>query len=97
MMTTTLDKAARPPMRPHLVLLVALILPGVGQVLNNTPTRGLMMLFFMLMLGVITFNLAGPEISVVGKFAGGIFVYAISVMDAYYWARYRWERYRFSA
>jgi membrane protein implicated in regulation of membrane protease activity len=72
-------------------------LPGVGQVLNNTPMRGLTMLFFMLMLGVITFNLAGPEISVVGKFAGGIFVYAISVMDAYYWARYRWERHRFSA
>lgn len=93
-MTTTLDKPARPPLRPHLVLLVALLLPGVGQVLNNTPSRGLMMLFFMLMLGVITFNLAGPEISVIGKFAGGIFVYAISVMDAYYWARYRWERFK---
>lgn len=93
-MATTLDKPAGPPMRPHIVLLVALVLPGVGQVLNNTPTRGLMMLFFMLMLGVITFNLAGPEISVVGKFAGGIFVYAISVMDAYYWARYRWERFK---
>ncbi|HSI95021.1 MAG TPA: hypothetical protein VK938_02925 [Methylophilaceae bacterium] len=96
-MATTLDKPVGPPMRPHIVLLVALILPGVGQVLNNTPMRGLTMLFFMLMLGVITFNLAGPEISVVGKFAGGIFVYAISVMDAYYWARYRWERHRFSA
>jgi hypothetical protein len=95
-MATTLDKPAGPPMRPHLVLLVALVLPGVGQVLNNTPMRGLTMLFFMLMLGVITFNLAGPEISVVGKFAGGIFVYAISVMDAYYWARYRHERHKYT-
>ena len=96
-MAATLNKPVGPPMRPHIVLLVALVLPGVGQVLNNTPMRGLTMLFFMLMLGVITFNLAGPEISVVGKFAGGIFVYAVSVMDAYYWARYRWERHRFSA
>lgn len=93
-MRTTLDKPMRPPMRPHLVLLIALVLPGVGQVLNNTPSRGLMMLFFMLMLGVITFNLAGPGISVVGKFSGGIFIYALSVMDAYYWARYRWERFK---
>ncbi len=80
------------PLRPQLVLLVAIVLPGVGQVLNNTPWRGLMMLFFMLMLGVITYNLAAPGVSVVGRFAGGLFVYAISVMDAYYWARYRWAR-----
>jgi hypothetical protein len=84
------------PRPPHLVLLVALILPGVGQVLNNTPSRGLMMLFFMLMLGVITYNMAGPEISIIGKFAGGIFIYALSVMDAYYWARYRSERYKYA-
>ncbi len=82
------------PLHPLLVLGIAIVLPGVGQVVNNTPMRGLMMLFFMLMLGVITYNLAGPNISVVGKFAGGIFIYALSVMDAYYWARYRWECFR---
>jgi hypothetical protein len=90
-MINTIDKPVRPPLRPYLVLLIAILLPGVGQVLNNTPSRGLMLLFFMLMLGVVTFNLAGPEISVVGKFSGGIFIYALSVMDAYYWSRYRWE------
>lgn len=97
MMTTTINKPQRAPMHPLVVLLIALVLPGVGQVINHAPTRGLMMLFFMLMLGVITYNMAGPEISIVGKFAGGIFVYAVSVMDAYYWARYRAERYRFAA
>ena len=80
------------PVQPHLVLLVAILLPGVGQVLNNMAGRGLMMLSFMLVLGVVTYNLAAPGISIVGQFAGGIFIYAISVMDAYYWARYRWER-----
>jgi hypothetical protein len=93
----TAIKPLKPPLHPYWVLLIALVLPGVGQVVNNTPSRGLMMLFFMLMLGVVTFNMAGPEISVIGKFAGGLFIYALSVMDAYYWARYRWERRSFIA
>ncbi|GBG13454.1 uncharacterized protein NMK_1001 [Novimethylophilus kurashikiensis] len=91
---TTAEKSLRPPLHPLLVLVIAMFLPGVGQVINNTPTRGLMMLFFMLMLGVVTFNLAAPGVSIVGKFAGGLFIYALSVMDAYYWAKYRWEKFR---
>lgn len=83
------------PLHPYLVLLVAVVLPGVGQVLNNAPFRGLMMLLFMLVLGMVTYQMAAPGISVVGQFAGGLFVYAVSVMDAYYWARLRWERARY--
>lgn len=79
------------PWHPRLVLLVAVILPGVGQVLNQNPMRGLTMLFFMLVLGVVSYQLASPDVSVIGQFAGGLFVYAISVMDAYQWARVRWE------
>jgi len=30
----------------------------------------------------------------VGKLAGGIFIYALSIMDAYYWAKYRWEHFK---
>jgi hypothetical protein len=94
---TSLAKPQRAPLPPLVVLAIAIMLPGVGQVLNGAPSRGLMMLFFMLMLGVITFNLAEPGISLVGKFAGGIFIYAVSVMDAYYWARFRAERHRVTA
>ena len=74
---------------PWLVLLIALILPGMGQVLNHAPQRGLVMVFFMLLLGMITCKLAAPGISLVGQLAGGLFIYALSVLDAYYWARYR--------
>jgi hypothetical protein len=81
-----------PAMHPRLVLLLAIVLPGVGQVLNNAPWRGFMMLCFMLVLAVVTYNLAAPGTSLVGQFAGGLFVYAISVMDAYQWARYRWAK-----
>jgi uncharacterized protein (DUF697 family) len=85
------DQSIKPPLAPILVLLIAMLLPGMGQVINNTPVKGLVMIAFMVILGLITFNLAQPHISMVGKLAGGIFIYAISVMDAYYWAKYRWE------
>lgn len=83
-------KAARPPLHPYLVLAIALILPGVGQVLNNMPTRAVVMVFFMLTLGVVSYHLTTPEHSFLGRHAGGVFIYAISVLDAYRWARYRW-------
>ena len=90
---TTEEKASavKAPLSPKWVLLIAILLPGMGQVVNNTPLKGLVMLSFMIILGLITFNLAQPHISMVGKLAGGIFIYALSIMDAYYWAKYRWE------
>jgi hypothetical protein len=84
----------RRPLHPWLVMAAAVLLPGAGQVLNRMPTRALTMLFFMLALGFVTLQLAAPERSFVGKHAGGIFVYAISVLDAYSIARYRWELFR---
>ena len=82
---------ARPPLRPYLILLIAVLLPGIGQVLNNMQQRGIMFIFFMMMFGWVTMHLAPPEASFVGRYAGGFFIYAISIMDAYRWARYRWE------
>lgn len=84
----------KPPLAPILVLVIAILLPGMGQVINNTPIKGLIMISFMFIFGMITFNLAQPHISMVGKLAGGIFIYALSVMDAYYWAKYRWEHFK---
>lgn len=84
------DATAKPPVHPLWVLLIAVSLPGVGQVINNTPKRGLMFLFFIMSLGWVTMHLAPPDASFVGRYAGGFFIYAISIMDAYRWARYRW-------
>ncbi len=77
------------PLPPLLVLAVAIVLPGMGQVLNGMLVRAWVMLFFALSLGVVTYHLTTPEHSFVGRHAGGFFVYAIMVMDAYLWARYR--------
>jgi len=79
------------PLAPLMVLVIAILLPGMGQVLNDTPQRGFFLVCFMVLLGLITFNLAQPQISMVGKLAGGIFIYSVAVIDAYYWAKYRTE------
>ena len=76
---------------PRLVLAAAILLPGSGQVLNRQPLRGLMFLFFILLFGTLTYQTAPPEASMIGRLAGGIFIYALSIPDAYRTARLRWE------
>lgn len=83
----------RPP-HPWLVLAIAVVLPGCGQVMNRQPQRGLIFVFFMLLLGGFTLMTAAPDVSIVGKLAGGLFVYAMAVFDAYRTARLRWEIWR---
>ncbi len=91
--------AASPPrpMHPLAILALSIVLPGSGQVFNGEPFRGLIFLFFMLLLGGFTLMTASPDVSVVGKLAGGLFVYAISIYDAYKKARIRYEVWRFAA
>jgi hypothetical protein len=73
------------------VLLVAILLPGVGHLMNNQATRGFLFAFSIASLGWITYHLTTPEHSFLGRYAGGLFVYAISILDAYRTAKLRWE------
>lgn len=82
------------PFNPYLVLICGLILPGSGQVINRQPLRGLTFLFFIVLLGGFTLKTAAPEVSLVGKLAGGLFVWALSMLDAYKTARLRFELWR---
>ncbi len=86
---------ARPPINPYLVLALAIVLPGCGQILNRQPVRGLFFVFFILLLGAYTLKTASPDVSIVGKLSGGIFVYAMSILDAYRHARVRFETWRY--
>lgn len=94
-MTSTPSAPPR-PMHPLAVLALAIVLPGSGQVFNREPFRGLIFLFFMLLLGAFTVLTAAPEVSIVGKLAGGLFVYAISIYDAYKKAKIRYEVWRYA-
>lgn len=68
---------------PLLVLAVALVLTGVGQVLNREPARGLAFVLFALLLGTLTALTADPGASWAGRYAGGLFVHALAALDAY--------------
>jgi len=81
----------KPPINPRLVLAVALLLPGMGQVLNRQPGRGLVFVCFAVLLGAFTLKTAAPDVSFVGKVSGALFVWAMAVLDAYKVARVRQE------
>jgi hypothetical protein len=81
----------KPPMNPYGILVVAILLPGMGQVLNRQPVRGLIFVCFAVLLGAFTLKTAAPDISFVGKISGGLFVWAMATLDAYKVARVRRE------
>jgi hypothetical protein len=83
----------RPP-NPYLVLALALVLPGAGHVVVGQPMRGFGFAFFSLLLALLTWHIAPPERSFIGRTAGGLFVWALSIPDAYRIARLRTELWR---
>ena len=66
-----------------LIILASVIIPSSGHVLMGRPMRALIFLFFMGLGGLITFNLSGPNISPIGRFSGGIAIWAVSVVEVY--------------
>jgi hypothetical protein len=83
------EPSPRPPLNAYIVLLVAILLPGFGHVLNGQARRGLIMQLFMIALGFITWQLAPPTASFIGKISGGLFVYAVSLPEAFRVAKLR--------
>jgi hypothetical protein len=83
---------AAPVLHPYWVLAAAIVLPGSGQVLCGRVRRGLTLQLFMNCFGFITWHLTAPDHSLIGRLAGGLFVYALSIPDAYRTARLRWAQ-----
>jgi hypothetical protein len=79
------------PRNPRLVLLAAIILPGSGHVLQGRAPRGLMFLFFTIILGWASSHVMPETASFFGRHIGGIFIYGMSIIDAYKWSRLKWE------
>ena len=79
----------RPPLHPWLVFAVAAVLPGAGQVLNQTPQRGLVMVFFLIFFAMTSYQLTTPEHSWLARHAGGVFMYGLMLIDAYRFAKLR--------
>ncbi len=79
------------PLDPRLVLLIAVLLPGFGHVVSGQLRRGFTAQMFMVCLGFVTWHLTTPHHSLIGRLSGGLFVYALSIPEAYRIAKIRWE------
>jgi hypothetical protein len=70
------------------------MLPGLGHVAVGQLQRGLGFAFFALLLGGLSWLTTTPDQSLVGRAAGGLFIWALSIPDAYRIARLNYERWR---
>ncbi|WP_315927160.1 hypothetical protein [Mesorhizobium sp. SP-1A] len=82
-------EATARPIDPYIVLALAILLPGAGHVAVRQPLRGLTFAFFVVLFSVLTYMTTTPDQSFVGRHAGGLFVWALSIPDAYRRARVR--------
>jgi hypothetical protein len=77
------------PINPYLVLLLAILLPGCGHVAIGEARRGLAFALFVVLFSMLTYMTTTPERSFIGRHAGGLFIWALSIPDAYRRARIR--------
>jgi hypothetical protein len=82
------------PIHPWVVLALAIALPGMGHVAVGQPQRGLGFAFFTLLLALLTWHTTSADISFIGRSAAGLFVWALSIPDAYRIARTNYELWR---
>jgi hypothetical protein len=87
-------ETTKPPLNPYLVLAIAVIAPGAGHVAIGQPQRGFGFAFFSLLLALLIWHTTTPETSFIGRSAGGLFVWALSIPDAYRAARIQYEIWR---
>ncbi len=74
---------------PPLRVLAASLIPGAGHVMLGQAQRGLTFLFFMVVLGWVSYRLMPETSTFIGRHIGGVFIYGISILDAYKTARLR--------
>lgn len=90
----SLEAAGRPP-HPKLVLALSALGPGLGHLALGRPLRALGFAFFTLLFAVLTARISAPDRSFIGQHAGGFFIWALSIPDAYRAASLRralWRR-----
>jgi len=70
-------------MKRVLTIFVAIIIPGSGHVILKRELRGLMIVFWMIAMGFITYNLTDSSISFIGRYSGGFLVHILSILEVY--------------
>ena len=68
---------------PRLVLLFSLAAPGLGHFATRRFSRAFGFAFFTILFAALTWKFSSVDRSLIGRTAGGLFVWALSVPDAY--------------
>jgi hypothetical protein len=76
------------PTNPYLIL-AASIIPSAGHVWLGQAQRGMMWLFFTIILGWVSTKIMPEQMSFFSRHVGGIFIYGLSILDAYKIAKLR--------
>jgi hypothetical protein len=66
-----------------MLILAASLIPGAGHVWLGQAQRGLMFLFFMVILGWISTKIMPDTASFIGRHIGGVFIWGMSIIDAW--------------
>ncbi len=82
------------PPHPYKILAMSVLLPGSGHVWLGQAQRGMMFLFFMIILGWSSSKLMPETASIIGRHIGGVFIYGMCILDAYKTARLHYETWR---
>ena len=80
------------PLSPRLVLALSIVGPGLGHLATGRTSRALGFAFSTVLFAILTWKLSPPGHSFVGQHAGGLFIWALSVPDAYRHAKLKHAR-----
>lgn len=67
----------------YLTLIGTILVPGSGYVFLGRPMRGLVMLFWMIIFGYLTYHYSSVDVSLWGRISGGIAVWVLSILEVY--------------
>jgi hypothetical protein len=76
---------------PYVVLLAGIV-PGAGHVVLGLAQRGMIWLYFTIILGWLSLRLMPETMSFMGRHIGGVFIWGLSMLDAYKIARIRAQK-----
>jgi hypothetical protein len=71
-----------PQSKNSLLVFAASVVPGAGHVWLGQAPRGLMFIFFTVVLGWLSTKLMPETATFVGRHIGGIFIWGMSIIDA---------------
>ena len=76
----------------YAIIIAAMIIPGLGHVIIGKTKRGLIYLFWVILFGLITLQFAAKNASFIGRNAGGIAIWVLSILELNYYMKNKFRK-----